>query len=141
MENASSALIIAMIGVWLIYIVIMTLLIAYKIVCLWFIFKKAGEKEWKVFIPVYNLITFYKIVGLSPYLIFIYCASVIPVVGYLVPLTMQIIENIWLGKAFKKDPGFIVGLALLPAVFEGILAFGRSEYGLNKAKEPIEIKE
>ena len=53
------------------------------IIANWKIFTKAGEKGWKSLIPIYNTIILFKIAGLSPLLIFVYFASVIPFVGWI----------------------------------------------------------
>ena len=57
---------------------LMFLMIGYwilTIVASWKIFKKAGEPGWKAFIPIYNIYTMYKIVGMSNWLWGMLCAS------------------------------------------------------------------
>ncbi len=104
------------------------------IIAQWKIFTKAGEKGWKSLIPIYNLVVFYKIIGLSPWLLLIYLATIIPVVGYIAILVLSIVAAVKLGQAFGKSSGFIVGLVLLGPIFQMILAFGSSEYvGNGKA--------
>ncbi|MBE5820615.1 MAG: hypothetical protein E7310_07410 [Clostridiales bacterium] len=119
-----------------IFIIVMmgfiTLVTIFNIVCQWKIFVKAGEKGWKALIPIYNSIVLFKIIGLSPYLLFIYLAGFIPTIGSIAIYGLGIVQNVFLGKAFKKDAGFIVGLVLLPIVFLPMLAFGKSEYQLEK---------
>ena len=105
------------------------------IIANWKIFTKAGEKGWKSLIPVYNTVVLFKIAGISPLLIFVYFASAIPIVGWIAVfvLTIYLMHN--LAKAFGKDSGFTVGLVLLNTIFIMILAFGKSEYQLNKTQE------
>lgn len=76
----------------------------------------------------------FKIAGLSPLWVLGYLASVIPVVGYIavLGLTIYLMNN--LAKAFGKDSAFTVGLVLLNTIFMMILAFGKSEYQLNKTE-------
>lgn len=115
--------------------------LAFQYVCLWKIYKKMGEEGWKCLIPVYNLIVLYEKIGLSPYLLFIYLAGFLPFIGSLAIMTMGIIQSIYLGKAFKKEAGFLVGIALVPLVFEAILAFDKeSVYGLNKEETQLNIE-
>lgn len=108
------------------------LMIIFSLVCQWKIFVKAGEKGWKVLIPVYGSIVLFRIIGLSPYLLFIYLAGFIPTLGSMAIYGLSVVQNVFLGKAFKKSGGFIVGLVLLPIVFLPMLAFGKSEYQLDK---------
>lgn len=120
-------------GVFFVAIMGFAMLVAiFNLVCQWKIFVKAGEKGWKVLIPIYNSIVLFKIIGLSPYLLFIYLAAFIPTIGSLAIYGLSVVQNVFLGKAFKKDAGFIVGLVLLPIVFLPMLAFGKSEYQLEK---------
>ena len=110
------------------YIIGMLVVLAIAIVASWKIFTKAGEAGWKSLIPIYNLVTLFKIIGLSPWLLLLYLASIIPIVGSFVALGLSIVTMIKLGKAFGQSTGFIVGLILIPFVFELILAFGPAEY-------------
>ena len=98
------------------------------IVAQWKIFTKAGEAGWKSIIPIYNLVTLFQIIGLSPLLILILLVSWIPIVGPLACFVLTIIENIKLAQAFGKSTGFAVGLILLGPIFTLMLAFGSAEY-------------
>ena len=129
--------------------------IAYTLICEYKILEKAGEKGWKAFIPVYGGIVEYKVIGLAPGLIAIPLVGaflveiaslseatgktgmLFYVLGYIAIMTMSIISNIWLGKAFKKSSGFICGLVFLSPIFLGILAFGSSKYKSEKNKEDV----
>lgn len=138
----------------------------FQYICLWKIFVKAGQEGWKCLIPVYNFIVLFKFIGLSPYLLFVYLLPFLLVFGifiisfllamgvevfyimfffmiiYFVVIlgvyALNIIYMIYLGKAFNKSAAFIVGLVLLPVVFQAILAFDKkSVYGLKKKDEEL----
>ena len=109
-------------------IVITVLVAIVTIISNWKIYLKAGRHGWASIVPVYNIIVLLKIVGLTPYLVFILLAYFIPYVGPLLVLAFNIYLTIKLGLAFHKGAGFIVGMLLLPIVFLPILAFGKSEY-------------
>lgn len=98
------------------------------VIAQWKIFTKAGEAGWKSLIPIYNIVVLYKIIGLSPWLLLIYLAAIIPVVGYIAILVLSIISMVKLGQAFGKGAGFIVGLVFLAPIFQMILGFGSAEY-------------
>lgn len=104
-----------------------------QIISMWKIFTKAGEKGWKAIIPIYNLITLYKISGVSPWLVLLYFLSVIPVVGWLVTFILTIYVYSKLSKLFGKDIGYTLGLIFLTPIFFAMLAFGSAEYvGTNE---------
>lgn len=108
------------------------------IIANWKIFTKAGQKGWKCLIPIYNSVILFRIAGLSPWLILVYFASIIPVVGWIAVLGITIYLMYNLAKAFGKDGAFTVGLVLLNTIFMMILGFGKAEYQLNKGEEVIE---
>lgn len=104
------------------------------IIANWKLFTKAGQKGWKCLIPIYNTVILFRIAGVSPWLILAYFAAIIPVIGWMVVLALTIYLMYKLAKAFGKDGAFTVGLVLLNTIFIMILAFGSSEYQLNKAE-------
>jgi len=108
------------------------------IIANWKIFTKAGQKGWKCLIPIYNSVVLFKIAGLSPWLVLVYFASIIPVVGWIAVLgvTIYLMHN--LSKAFGKDGAFTVGLVLLNTIFVLILGLGKAEHQLNKSEEVTE---
>lgn len=105
-------------------------IVYYVLICIaqWKIFTKAGEAGWKSLIPIYNMVVLYKIIGLSPWLLLIYLAAIIPVVGYIAILVLSIISMVKLGQAFGKDAGFIIGLVFLTPIFQMVLGLGSAEY-------------
>ena len=107
---------------------------AIQIIAMWKIFTKAGQKGWKSIIPIYNIIVLLKISGISPWVIFAFLVTPIPLIGWCVALGLNIYLCISLAKAYGQGGGFAVGLILLPSVFYLILGFGSSEYQLDKAE-------
>lgn len=111
----------------------------------WKIFEKAEKPGWAAIIPVYNVITLCNVVGISPWWILIVVLSpilnIVPVLGALakfaVIIYFQILLNVSLARAFKKEDGFAAGLILLPVVFYPILGFGKDNkfYGKNPMKD------
>lgn len=99
-----------------------------QLVGMWKVFTKAGEKGWKCLIPIYNLVTLFRVSGLSPWIIFGYLAGIIPFVGWIICLGITIYQCNSLAKAFGKDVGYTVGLVLIPVIFYPILGFGKAEY-------------
>lgn len=87
----------------------------------WKIFEKAGEKGWKVLIPIYNAYITLKLVGRPAWWLLL---MLIPWVNFVV----SIILAIDVAKAFGKDVIFaILGLILTP--FGAlILGFGDAKY-------------
>ena len=113
---------------------------------LWKIFTKAGEEGWKAIVPIYNVYTLCKIVGISPYwlLIILICSilSAIPVIGNLLYLAAVIyfgvILAVSLARSFGKSDTFAIGNYLLSVIFYPILGFGESKYqGPKPMKDPV----
>ena len=134
-ETVGSAVLGAVAGVAVVMFFVGLIISVITIIANWRIFTKAGEKGWKCLIPIYNTVVLFKIAGLSPLWVLGYLASVIPVVGYIAVLGLTIYLMYNLAKAFGKDGAFTVGLVLLNTIFIMILAFGKSEYQLNKTQE------
>ena len=114
---------------------------ALTVIATWKIFTKAGEKGWKALIPIYNVYVLCKVIGVN---FWIWILAVPCALGFitgfignedasntlqsLYMIGLEVYLAIKLGKAFNKSTGFIVGLILLPNIFELILGFGSSEY-------------
>lgn len=103
-------------------------IVLFQILAIWKIFTKAGERGWKSIIPIYNLVILLRISGLSSWLVLAYLAALIPVVGFIVVIAIDILQAYGLSKAFGKSIGFTIGLILLPFIFYAILGLGSSEY-------------
>lgn len=121
------------------------------IIGMWKMFTKAGEEGWKAIIPVYNIYTLCKIVGVSPWWILIVFGgsilTLIPILGILVGLALcaaGIYFGILIAKstanAFGKDTGFAVGLYFLGPIFYCILGFGKAKYEGAKPMNDIIFK-
>lgn len=115
----------AFFGVFLLFTLAILII---QIIAYWKLFNKAGEKGWKSIIPIYNVITLFKISGLSPWIVCAYLLGFIPIVGGLIILGISIYQSYSLAKSFGKGAGFTVGLVLLPPIFYMILAFSKDEY-------------
>ena len=124
----TSSIVDTLFTILLTYSIIVLVIAVLQIVALWKIFTKAGEKGWKAIIPIYNLVTLFKISGLSPWIIFGYLATFIPFVGWIVCLGISIYQCNSLAKAFGKDVGYTIGLLLVPTIFYMILGFGNAQY-------------
>lgn len=101
------------------------------IISMWKIFKKAGQKPWKCFIPIYNMIIFYKISGMSPIFLLSFILLLIPqtnFIGFIIWNIVDATQKSLLARKFDKSVGFIIGLILFDFIFYPILAFDKSEY-------------
>lgn len=109
------------------FVIIIVLAVAvFSVIVMWKMFEKAGKEGWRAIVPIYNIITLLEIVGLKWYYMFIYFASIIPVIGSLVVLFFTFVVMVKLAKSYGKDIGFGVGLTLVSIVFMAILAFDKS---------------
>ena len=131
-EAIGSAVYGTVIATTLISILIVLGMMIIMVIANWKLFAKAGEKGWKCLIPIYNNIVLFRIAGLSPLLVLVYFAPIIPVIGTLIAFGLTIYLMYKLAIAFGKDGAFTVGLVLLNPIFIMILAFGKAEYQLNK---------
>lgn len=141
-SNTVTALSFGALGaIFVVYMIIVVAMVALQIIAMWKIFTKAGEEGWKSIVPVYNLITLYKISGISPWLLFIYFATFIPFIGLIAIFVLTIFQIIALAKSFGKGTGFIFGLIFLSPIFYMILGFGNAEYiGPNGEKATIDTE-
>lgn len=119
----------------LIYFAVIILLIA----SFWRVYEKAGHPGWASLIPFYNIYIMLKIAGKPGWWLLL---LFIPIVNIIV----LIIVNIEIAKAFGKDTGYGVGLAILGFIFYPMLAFGDAQYqhadqyaSLNTLDRPINV--
>lgn len=124
-NTAVSAALGTMAGFCMVFAIVFSVL---QIIAMWKIFTKAGKAGWKSLIPIYNTVILFKISRLSPWLILAYLTSFIPFVGWIIVLTINILQANGLSKSFGKSTGFTFGLVLLPSIFYLILGFDKSEY-------------
>ncbi len=86
-----------------------------------FVFTKAGQPGWAVFVPIYNLVV----------LVQIACKSIWWVLALLIPglnLLAFIPISLAIARRFGKSVKFGIGMAFLPFIFYPILGFGAAEY-------------
>ena len=130
------------------------------IIAEWKIFTKAGEKGWKSLIPIYNMVVFFRIIGISPWWVLVtFVLAFIPaltgtittsgnntvintnnVIGNIslialifVSIFIGIYSSYRLAKSFDKGIGYTIGLILLPEIFYLILGFGSAKYNKKAA--------
>lgn len=130
MENLQQlAGVFAVSGIGTVIVGVLVFLSLLSLVARWKIYSKAGRPGWYALIPFLNGYTLWDvsmgkgILFLSPLL------SIIPFVGGIIALVLNIMRCIRLSERFGKGTGFGIGLWLLSAPFMCILAFGFAEYG------------
>ena len=131
----------------------------------WKIFEKAGEKGWKILIPIYDLYILYKIVGMKMWFWITLAVSVgvgliISLLGFdtqnmtmdaatgagAIAMLLYIAEMIFslviavmfyvrLSKVFGHGIGYAIGLFFFSGIFMLILGFGKSKYNKKLAAE------
>ena len=129
------------------YYIFSVIIVAAVIVAWWRIFSKAGEKGWKILIPVYNMYVMYKLFWKAAIFAIMIVLSIVAVIGssvtmygavmsvlqggsstfyiglfllvasMIVILILDIIFYNKVSKAFGHGAGFTVGLVLLPFIF------------------------
>lgn len=114
-------------GFWVGYTVFVLIFAVVGIVALWKVFDKAGQSGWPAIVPILNNCMVAHVAGREWWWGLL---LLIPCVGFVV----WIILMIDLAKAFGQGVGFAIGLILLPIVFWLILAFGSSQYQLQREK-------
>lgn len=102
------------------------------------VFTKAGEKWWKVFIPLYNTWVQTRITGLAWWWFPIYVGVGALMLNYpnnyILSIMLFLVSYNYMfnmAKKFGKSTGFAVLLAILPVIGLPILAFGSSSYDKN----------
>lgn len=101
---------------WVAYAVFIVL----YIVAYWKIFTKAGEAGWKSIIPIYNIVTALRIVGMSGWYVLLF---LVPLVNFFMSITLAY----KIAKAF----GYGVGMTILELIFGIgllIIGFGSAKY-------------
>lgn len=100
------------------------------------VLEKGHQPGWAAFVPIYNAMLLFKLSGKNPMLGLLFLTAIIPFIGGLCCFAVAIYLSVCVGKAFGKDTGFIVGMALLGIVFYPILGFGSSRYMLDAGAMP-----
>ena len=127
--NGTTAMLMMAVGTFLsTYVVIAVAIAVLQVIAMWKLFEKAGQEGWKAIIPIYNMVILFKIIGLSPWLLLIYLAAIIPFIGWIAALVLNVITCAKVANAYGKQGGFAVGLFFLPTILYMILGFGKAEY-------------
>lgn len=115
-------------------IMLISILISlFNIIIMWKIFKKAGKPGWASLIPIYNIYVLFEITWGNGWIFLSMLAAIIPVIGWIIVLVINIITYVKLSKSFGKSGAFAVGLIFLNIIFMAILAFDSSKYlGVEK---------
>lgn len=118
-------------GALKIILLVLVLLVAFYIFCGWKLFAKAGKPGWAIFVPIYNIVVQFQIAKLSPWLILLYLLVIIPILGPILALVLNIFVSVKTCSAFGKGVGFTIGYILLGFIFMPILALDSSEYNFD----------
>lgn len=103
-------------------LVLLIVLFIYRTLLRCVIYKKAGQKAWAPFIPIYRNVVMLKICGMSPWWLLL---LLIPVIGWILLLVVSVASKFMLAEAFGKGTVFAFGLCLLAPIFETIIVFSR----------------
>lgn len=128
-------------GLAIIFSIVCSVLFMSKRIGMWGVFRKAGEKEWKSIIPVYNQITLLKICKLKTVFILLYLSWIVPVIGLLanrdikwITLIVIVLTVIYrfliairLGQAFKKSDIFCFLHAFFPSILFPVIGCSINE--------------
>lgn len=116
------------VGVAIFYLIFLAIFVVPTIAGLWKVFEKAGKPGWAALIPIYINIVWLEVAGESLLWLLVGLVLIIPVLGWLAWVGVSIYLSMDMARSFGKDPGFGVGLALLPFIFYPILGFGPDRY-------------
>ena len=117
----------------LVFWLISMAIVAFNIIVMWKVFKKAGKPGWAALIPIYNIIVMIEIAELPMWYIALYFVP-----GANIYAMIKI--NIEMAHKFGKSTGFGVGMALLQPVFYAILAFSKNTVfgGIQNSVHPVQ---
>ena len=126
---SSGSVFAAFAAIWAIIMIPTLICAVLGIIAMWKIFTKAGVEGWKSIVPILNIITLFQIVNINPLFILV---ALIPVVGGIAFAIITILAWVRICKGFGKSDGFIVGIILLPFIFQLILAFDKSTWDASR---------
>ena len=119
--DGSAEAALAVVGVFLVFILVVCLLAAiFKVITRWVFFKKCGEEGWKALIPVYNDYLLVKIAGLNWWWILIIYAGAILSIMQSTFNTMQNLDNTSSYTALALLVSFLNVFASFAALFARI---------------------
>lgn len=120
------------------FFAIFLLSIAGYLLSAWFlmkIFDKAGvQGRWRAWVPLYNMMVFFKLGDVSPWLVFGWVIAGIPFIGWIAGIgttVMSILAAYRIGQKLQKDGAWVVLYIFLSLVWEGINAFDSSRWNAN----------
>lgn len=87
------------------------------------VFTKLGEKGWKAWVPVLNIITVFKLGRVNPLWVIAIYLPVVSVVG----VVFAIIALNTINQRFGKGVGFTIFSVLLPPVWATVIGFGSAQ--------------
>lgn len=99
-----------------------------SLIARWKLYSKAGRPGWYALIPFLNGYTLWDISMGKGILFLTPLLSVIPVIGGIIVLVLNVKRCLGLSERFGKGTGFGIGLWLLDLPFMCVLGFGGSEY-------------
>lgn len=144
--------------VFFIYFIMFLPVIVLETVAMWKIFSKAGERGWKVLVPVYNTYVLFKIAWKRSVFFLLIAISalaaalcmaiglfenadtqaVLAVAGVVLALAAFFVNiglQLNLSRSFGHGVGFALGLIFVNTVFVLILGLGKARYVRKTADE------
>lgn len=121
----------------LLTIALIPAIIVYVLFCLGLmkVAQKAGvQGSWRAWIPFYNVMLFYKLGDVNPWLVFFWIALVIPYVNGLVGLfltTIGLLAAYRITIKLKSEGGWVALAATVPPIWLLIMGFGQSRWNPN----------
>lgn len=94
----------------------------------WKVFAKAGEPGWAVLVPIYNLVTLFRIGGQSGWWATSVALLMIPIFGWIAYFIIIAVNHVKVARRFGRGAPFGIGLLLLAPVFWCLLGFGDAKY-------------
>lgn len=122
------------------YFIFLLIIAAIMVVSLWKLFEKAGKPGWAAIVPIYNMWVYAEVAGKPGYWGLAGLLSVIPFVGWIAALAVQIYLTIEFTKNFGKEPAWAILLILLPVIGYPILAFSKDTKYVGASSKPSGTK-
>ena len=109
-------------------------------------FKKAGERAWKAFVPIYNRYVLYGIswrhsmfwlaLGTEAFIALFFTSSnrimeLLSVAAWIISIIVRAKLSYRISRSFGHGAGYAVGLFFFQNLFLLILGFGKSQYAGN----------
>lgn len=113
----------ALLGIFLIAMLVPLAISIATIVAQWKIFEKAGMEGWYSIIPMFNMYKYFEMVGINGAHIF---WLLLPLVGWIVYLVFYFKFCLRLAVAFGKEMAFGFGIFFLGPIFFMILGFDKN---------------